>query len=201
MWQKSKMVIVMAVCLGLLVSCGIAANGEQGPPGVGINNIINHGDGTFTINLTDGSTYTVGNFMGPQGDPGPGLDTLESSTVLAGEWTNSTSWTDLSTPGPTVNFSTPGGLAIVILTAHISPAVNCSAYMSFEASGPTSFGPYETYALSRHHWAGGGAMQASAVNYISLSSGNYTITAKYKVGCGNGTFTVRKMIVIPIDMS
>jgi DNA-binding beta-propeller fold protein YncE len=71
MWQKSKIVILMAVCLGLLVSCSIAANGEQGPPGVGINNIINNGDGTFTINLTDGSSYTVGNFTGPQGIQGP----------------------------------------------------------------------------------------------------------------------------------
>jgi len=67
MLQKSKFAIVMVVLIALLAACGIAANGE---PGVGIDHIVNNGDGTFTICLTDASNYTVGNFTGPQGPQG-----------------------------------------------------------------------------------------------------------------------------------
>jgi hypothetical protein len=59
-----KVFVAITVCLAILASCGIAANGE---PGVGIDHIVNNGDGTFTLFLTDESSYTVGNFTGPQG--------------------------------------------------------------------------------------------------------------------------------------
>lgn len=45
-------------------------SGIEFEDGVGISSIINIGDGTFTIFLTDGSSYNVGNFTGPQGPPG-----------------------------------------------------------------------------------------------------------------------------------
>ena len=42
----------------------------SGTDGVGIQTIVNNGDGTFTIFLTDGSSFTTANFTGPRGEDG-----------------------------------------------------------------------------------------------------------------------------------
>jgi len=53
--------------------------GPQGPPGpegpsgadgVGIASVVDNGNGTFTLNLTDGTSFTTPNLTGPQGPPG-----------------------------------------------------------------------------------------------------------------------------------
>jgi hypothetical protein len=44
--------------------------GVQGGGGVGIENVLDNGDGTITISLTDGSTYTTDMVTGPQGPQG-----------------------------------------------------------------------------------------------------------------------------------
>ena len=82
---------LMAIGVVLLVLAGASlgtacagAKGEQGPEGadgVGIENIVNNGDGTVTVNLTNGKTYTTDNLTngktyttdnltGPQGSQG-----------------------------------------------------------------------------------------------------------------------------------
>jgi hypothetical protein len=61
---------------GLLLACVVlgsacaGAKGEQGADGVGIQNIVNNGNGTFTVNLTNGTAHTTDNFTGPKGDKG-----------------------------------------------------------------------------------------------------------------------------------
>jgi hypothetical protein len=207
MLQKSKIAIVMVVLLAILVSCGIAANGEQGPPGppgVGINNIINNGDGTFTINLTDGSSYTTDNFTGPQGPQGPaglGFETVEYAKVNDSEPTNSTTWTDLSTPGPSVTVTITSGKALVILTANIHSDINKLAVMSFAISGNTTDLPswYECLMLGAISATTENIIQASAM-YVrtGLSNGSNTFTAKYMVTGGTGYFAKRSIIVIPL---
>jgi hypothetical protein len=224
MLQKSKIVIVMFVCLALLVSCSIAANGEQGPPGVGINNIINNGDGTFTINLTDGSSYTTDNFtgpqgpagpqgdpgpQGPQGDPGPqgetgpagpGFDNLVEARVSAWGYTNSTTWTDLSTPGPSVTVNITSGKALVILTAYIGNDNDYASYMSFAVSGSSTVTPSWAYSLIHENTTTSvGGIRASATFVMEgLTNGSNTFTAKYCVDGGTGMFGGRSIIVIPL---
>ncbi|MFD2603132.1 beta strand repeat-containing protein, partial [Flavobacterium suzhouense] len=46
------------------------AAGAVGASGVGIQNVVNNGDGTFTINFTDGTSFTTSSFLGPQGPVG-----------------------------------------------------------------------------------------------------------------------------------
>ena len=46
------------------------AIGPQGNNGVGILSTTNNGDGTFTINYTDGSSFTSSDLTGPQGPTG-----------------------------------------------------------------------------------------------------------------------------------
>lgn len=43
---------------------------QDGTDGVGIDNIVDNGDGTFTINLTNGETFTTPDFTGQPGEPG-----------------------------------------------------------------------------------------------------------------------------------
>ena len=200
MLQKSKIAIVMVVLIALLSACGIAANGE---PGVGINNIVNNEDGTFTIYLTDASSYIVGNFTGPQGPQGlagVGFDKIAWQTVSPSGTTSSTSWTDLSTSGPSVGFGTTGGPAIVILTAYIQAAPNYRAYMSFEVSGATTISPSESRSLMQENGSSVGGIQASAVYFVNLENGFNVITVYYKVTGGTGTFAYRSVTVIPIEL-
>ena len=49
----------------------IGPAGEPGQDGIGIDDISDDGEGTFTLYFTDGSSYTTPNFTGPQGEPGP----------------------------------------------------------------------------------------------------------------------------------
>ena len=43
----------------------------NGRDGKGITSTVNNGNGTFTFNYTDGSSFTTGNLTGPQGPTGP----------------------------------------------------------------------------------------------------------------------------------
>ena len=50
-------------------------DGTDGEDGVGITSTTDNGDGTFTINYDDGTTFTTSDLTGPQGPQGPaGLD-------------------------------------------------------------------------------------------------------------------------------
>jgi hypothetical protein len=57
--------------------------GAAGPAGIGIEKVMNSGDGTFTLSLTDGSSFTTDNFTGPQGEPGPAPAISISSIIIA----------------------------------------------------------------------------------------------------------------------
>jgi hypothetical protein len=202
MLQKSKFVILMIVLVALFAACGIAATGE---PGVGIDHIVNNGDGTFTIYLTDESSYAVGNFTGPQGPEGPagpGLENIQYAVENTGASATSTSWADLSGGAlPSVTFSTTGGTAIVVVTAFIRAGQNNQASMGFEVTGATTISPSANQAVEQENGSSVGAIQASAMYPIYLNSGSNTITAKYLVSGGTGWFGRRSIMVIPIELS
>ena len=61
--------VLGATCAGPQGEQG--AKGDPGATGVGIQSIVNNGNGTFAITLTNGSTYTTDNLTGPQGPQGP----------------------------------------------------------------------------------------------------------------------------------
>lgn len=69
-----SVVVLVVMLVGLVLGTACAGSeGEQGPAGVGVQSVINNGDGTMTIRLTDGSSYTTDNLTGPQGEPGPNM--------------------------------------------------------------------------------------------------------------------------------
>jgi hypothetical protein len=65
--------------------------GPSGANGTGIVSTINNGNGTYTLNYTDGSSFTTANLTGPQGPQGPigltgpqGLQGLQGPTGATG---------------------------------------------------------------------------------------------------------------------
>lgn len=48
---------------------GVAGN--DGDDGIGISSAVNNGNGTFTLNFSDGTSFTTSDFTGPQGPQGP----------------------------------------------------------------------------------------------------------------------------------
>jgi hypothetical protein len=70
--------VLLLACVVLSSACA-GAKGEEGPAGpkgntgatgVGVENVVNNGDGTFTVNLTNGESYTTDNLTGPRGEQG-----------------------------------------------------------------------------------------------------------------------------------
>jgi len=69
-------VVLLVLVSSVLGMACAGAQGEQGPKGdpgadgVGIETVVDNGDGTITIGLTDGSEYTTAMVTGPQGPQG-----------------------------------------------------------------------------------------------------------------------------------
>jgi hypothetical protein len=91
------LIVVVLTGLALATGCG-GTNSQAGPAGVGIESIVSNGNGTFTVKLTDGSSFTTDNFTGPQGPKGDqGVQGVKGDTGLPGagvawkgEWSSST---------------------------------------------------------------------------------------------------------------
>jgi len=67
--------VLLLACV-VLGSAYAGAKGEQGPKGdtgaarVSVQDIVNNGNGNFTVNLTNGTACTTDNLTGPQGAKG-----------------------------------------------------------------------------------------------------------------------------------
>jgi hypothetical protein len=59
--------------------------GTQGPSGIGITSTVNNGNGTYTFNYSDGSSFTTANLTGPQGIQGTqGLQGIQGTAGVQG---------------------------------------------------------------------------------------------------------------------
>lgn len=62
-------VVAIGIVL-LMLAAVVVGSACAGARGTSIENIVNNGDGTFTINLTDGETHITDDLTGPQGPQG-----------------------------------------------------------------------------------------------------------------------------------
>jgi hypothetical protein len=53
--------------------------GDKGDTGVGIASVVDNDDGTFTLEFTDGSSFTTDNLTGPQGPDGVGIQSIANN--------------------------------------------------------------------------------------------------------------------------
>jgi hypothetical protein len=138
----------------------------------------------------------------------------DGNTVETLQGTNSTSYTDLGTVGPTVTTTVgPSGRILVGISADCN--YNTSAdgteggYVGVDIDGPESFGPatYEGQAVSGVVTAGADTSVIGVVASIAkhwfitgLTPGEYTFTLKYRAHNGGGLsvqFSDRTLWVIP----
>jgi hypothetical protein len=71
-FRLMAIMVLLLACVVLGAACAGAKGeqGEKGADGVGIQSIANNTDGTLTIYLTNGQSYTTGNLGGSQGEKG-----------------------------------------------------------------------------------------------------------------------------------
>ncbi|MFO1540239.1 MAG: hypothetical protein ACKOTZ_07295 [Chloroflexota bacterium] len=118
--------------------------------------------------------------------------------MATSQTTTSTTYTDLTTVGPSVTVTVPAsGNIIVILTAQMGNASNGDeVYMSFSGGG---IAVSDARALV---WTGrntGDVFIGSATFYVTgVSTGSQTFTAKYKTAAGTATIANRNIVVIPV---
>jgi hypothetical protein len=117
---------------------------------------------------------------------------------VAPESTTSASYTDLTTPGPTVTVTT-GVQALVAVTAEIGNNTGSAAgKVSVEVSGASSIAATDNNAL-RQESAGGSEFQRCSLVYLQtgLTPGSNTFTMKYITVGGISTFNFRNLLVMP----
>lgn len=130
---------------------------------------------------------------------------VQMSEVDTEETETNTSYDDMTTPGPSVSYTAPRDCKVLILLSCYltNNTLGNTSFMSFAISGATTLAAADTRAI-RHRPSGTAGQQvngATAVYIASLTAGANTITAKYRVEGGTGSYGARKLIVIPLGPS
>ena len=221
------LIVVVLTGLALATGCG-GTNSQAGPAGVGIESIVSNGNGTFTVKLTDGSSFTTDNFTGPKGPKGDqGIQGVKGDTGAAGAkgdkgdtgvglspgyatvitwettYDNLTSG-NLPTVGPSVTVTIgTSGSALVTVHTGVQASSNCFGYIGFAVSGATS------RPMNSSQEVGGGTETAtttleSGATFVvtGLNPGANTFTAEYNAILfhvgGYVAFLDRSIIVQPL---
>ena len=123
-----------------------------------------------------------------------------SANIDALQTTLSTTFTDLATVGPTVTVNTGTRALVVIGSSLTNGMADGFSIMGVTISGATSITATDAKSLNFKQTGTdiSQTIQASWVEmYTTLTPGSNTFTAKYRVTVDTGTFTRRRMIVIP----
>lgn len=117
--------------------------------------------------------------------------------IVSDQTTTSTSYTDLTTAGPSVSVDIGASKqALVIISAGLYNAAT-PKYMSVAVSGATTIAASDTEAIRRDGGAFDG-IQTTAFIISGLNPGTNVFTAKYKTASGTANFFARRIIVIPL---
>lgn len=121
-----------------------------------------------------------------------------SGSNLAEGTTTSTTYTDLTGTGigPQVTLET-GPQAFVIVRCSLENSGAGSARMSYIVSGATSQAAADNRSVHVFGSAGVNVGAAEVALLSSLTPGENTFTAKYRVSSGTGTFSSRRIMVLP----
>lgn len=121
--------------------------------------------------------------------------TPTGSEALGSSTTTATSYGNLADAVTTSVTVTTGTFALVILYTNFnSNAVGNRIWTSYAVSGATTSASSDSRAL--HHSFNGGQRYGGAF-LQALTSGSNTFTMQYRVTAGTGTFSVRRIAVIP----
>lgn len=125
---------------------------------------------------------------------------FSQATVTTSQTTTSTSYTDLTTPGPAVTVTT-GSQALVFISAAISTNTeSTSAFASIDVSGGTTLGASNQWCIQLDGVAASNTVRYGITQLFTGLTANtsHTFTMKYKVGSNTGTFGDRHIAVLPL---
>lgn len=116
--------------------------------------------------------------------------------------TTSTTFTDLTGAaiGPTVTVTT-GTMALVFIHGQMGNSGTGSARMAYDVSGATTIAAADNRGNAVFGVAGVTIATGTAVLHfggVALTPGSNTFTAKYRVSSGTGTFSARRISVLPL---
>lgn len=123
------------------------------------------------------------------------------SSVLTSETTTSTSFTDLTTPGPavTVTVGANGILLIGLGGALQNSTSGAESHMSFALSGANTLAASDANDITLQAAAANQFIRAGRVVMLTgLSAGSTVVTSKYRVSANTGTFTNRMVWAVPL---
>lgn len=159
----------------------------------------------YGLSITTGTVATAG-IANSAVTPSKLATGATAATVATSETTTSTSYADLATTTDSVTVTIgANGLAFVSLLAQMSDSVtNAFTWVSFTASGTNTISALDANAVMLQNSGGGvGAQVGAVIPLTGLTVGSTTFKMKYKVqtgggGAGTGTFSNRKIGVIPL---
>jgi hypothetical protein len=124
---------------------------------------------------------------------------VSSNEVQTSESTPSTSNTDLATVGPTVTVTT-GPNAVVFWGCQLENATATQqSLMDFAISGASTRAASDTTALRYQSPNASNHLRAAVCDLVTgLTPGSQTVKAKYWVAGGTGTFSRRRLSVMPL---
>ena len=123
--------------------------------------------------------------------------TVNADFIATQETTASTTYTDLATTGPTVTATTSASAIVATYCNMFNTAGNAS-WMSYDISGATT-APADDNRSLQLLGSGGQRIGGTFFHSAILTPGTNTFTAKYRISVsGNGTFSVRRLMVIPM---
>lgn len=121
---------------------------------------------------------------------------ISEIVVPTSENTGSTTFTDLTTVGPTLSIVT-GPSAIVWVSCGMSNSTTNGGAMSFAVTGASTIAATDTQSYGYQGAASAGG-RAAWVGTVPLTPGTNTFTAKYRVNGGTGFFDTRRLGVIAL---
>ena len=142
----------------------------------------------------------AGNYFVADGVNSIAERTTSGSTVLTSQTTTSTSFTDLTTIGPSITVET-GPKALVFTHCQLSNSGAGQSYAGVEVSGASSIAPALNRSINIDNAAGvviGAGTNVIHEGGITLTPGSNTFTMKYRVSSGTGTFADRRIFVMPL---
>jgi hypothetical protein len=124
-----------------------------------------------------------------------------TAQVTTSQSTTTTSFTDLTTPGPSITVST-GTIAIVMYAAGIQTNVSDRQVVcSVEVSGASSVAASDNWSIMVDGIPATNTFRAGVAHvFTGLTAGTNTFKMKYRVGTGSttGTYMNREINVIPL---
>lgn len=125
--------------------------------------------------------------------------TPDTSNVNTSQTTASTTYTDLATVGPTVTATTGTSALVFISSTMNTSSSGQNVYTSYAVSGASSVTATDDRAVLLQAAAANQAIRAThAYLETGLTAGSNTFTAKYRVTGGTGTYSNRRIAVLPL---